>query len=277
VSWYAIEVHPDAGRRDAVAAWLVDRTGAAVEERADGTLISFARSIPAAEALERDLALAHGPGIPVARREHADVDWTEAWRDGLDVRRVGRFAIVPSWLPYHATADEQVIRIDPEMAFGSGEHGSTRAALALLDRYVRPGDTVLDLGSGSGILTIAAARLGATPAVGIEVDADALPVAAGNADRNAVSSQVTFLEGDAAQLTPLLAPAQVIVSNILRLINIALLPEVRAALSPGGIAIFSGMETGEAEAFRAALSDEGFRVVAEHADESWWAVAATAA
>ncbi len=277
MTWYAIEVQPDADRRDAVAAWLIDRTGEAIEERADGTLVSFARTIPAAEALERDLARDHGPGIPVARREHPEVDWAVAWRQGLGVRRVGRFTIVPSFLAYRAAPGEQLLTIDPEMAFGSGEHGSTRAALALLDRFVQPGDTVLDLGCGSGILTVAAARLGAAPAVGIEVDPDSLPVAAGNADRNGVTELVTFLEGDAAQITPLLAPANVIVSNILRLINIALLPEVHAALVPGGTAIFSGMEVGEAPVFRTALSEMGFRVVAEHTDETWWAVAATPA
>lgn len=275
MSWYAIEVQPDADRRDAVAAWLIGRTGEAIEERADGTLVSFTRTILAAEALERDLALEHGPGIPVARREHPEVDWTVAWREGLGVRQVGRFAIVPSWLAHDSAPGEQVLRIDPEMAFGSGEHGSTRAALALLDRYVKAGDTVLDLGSGSGILTIAAARLGAAPAVGIEVDSDSLPVAAANAERNGVTELVTFLEGDAAQITPLLAPAHVIVSNILRLINIALLPEVRDSLVPGGTAIFSGMEAGEADLFRSALGEGGFRVVSEFTDETWWAVAAT--
>jgi ribosomal protein L11 methyltransferase len=167
-----------------------------------------------------------------------------------------------------------VIVIDPEMAFGSGEHGSTRAALALLDRFARPGDTVLDLGSGSGILTIAAAMLGAAQAVGIEVDDASLVVAAANAERNGVADRVTFLEGDAAQMVPLLAPADVIVSNILRLINVAVLPEVHAALRPEGVAIFSGMETKEAELFRSALHEMGFRVLAEHLDETWWAVAA---
>lgn len=277
MSWYAIEVHPDADRRDAVTAWLVGRTGQAVEERADGTLISFALTIPAAEALERDLARDLGPGIAVERREHPEVDWTVAWREGLGVRRVGRFAIVPSWLSYQPVPGEELIVIDPEMAFGSGEHGSTRAALTLLDRFARPGDTVLDLGSGSGILTIAAAKLGAAQAVGVEVDSETLPYAAMNAERNGVTSRVVFLEGDAAELTPLIAPAEVIVSNILRLINIALLPEIRAALRPGGTAIFSGMEAGEAGQFRPALEDEGFRVVAEVIDETWWAVAATPA
>jgi len=277
MSWFAIEVHPEAERRDAVAAWLVERTGEAVEERADGTLVSFATSAPAAEALERDLVEAHGPGLSLARREHPEVDWTLAWREGLGVRRVGRFAIVPSWIHYQAGPGELVIVIDPEMAFGSGEHGSTRAALALLDRFARPGHTVLDLGSGSGILTIAAAKLGAAQAIGVEVDAESLPFAFMNAERNGVLERVAFLEGDAAQLTPLLAPADVIVSNILRLINVALLPEIRGALRLGGIAIFSGMEVAEAELFRAPLLEAGFRVVAELIDETWWAVAATPA
>jgi ribosomal protein L11 methyltransferase len=277
VSWYAIEVHPEAERRDAIAAWLVDRTGEAVEERADGTLVSFALTIPAAEALERDLAREHGPDLAVRRREHPEVDWTIAWREGLGVRRVGRLAIVPSWIDYQAGPGELVIVIDPEMAFGSGEHGSTRAALALLDRYARPGGRVLDLGSGSGIVCIAAARLGALRAVGVEVDADSLPYAAMNAERNQVSDRVLFLEGDAAQLTPLLGTAAVIVSNILRLINVALLPEIHAALEDDGVAIFSGMEAAEAALFRPPLLEAGFRIVSEVTDETWWAVAATRA
>lgn len=274
MTWYSIEVHAAPDRRDAVAAWLVGRTGQAVEERADGTLVSFAFDLAAADALERDLAAAHGPDIPVAHLEQPEVDWTTAWRTGLTARRVGRFNLVPSWLKADPAPGEIVIVIDPEMAFGSGEHGSTRAALLLLERFVRPGDTVLDLGTGSGILTIAARKMGAGCAVGVEVDEDSLEVAATNAGRNGLAGQVTFLQGDAAQITPLLAPADVIVSNILRLINAALLPEVHDALRPGGIAIFSGMELSESEEFRRPLLEADFVVVDEVVDETWWAVAA---
>lgn len=274
MSWYAIEVQSDAERREAIATWLVGRTGQAVEERADGTLVSFALTIPAAEAIEQDLARVHGPGLAVSRHEHPERDWTLAWREGLGVRRVGRFTLVPSWLEHAPGPDEHVIVIDPEMAFGSGEHGSTRVALALLDRYVHPGHTVLDLGSGSGILTIAAAHLGAAQAIGVEADEDSLPFAVANAARNGVTDMVNFLQGDAAQLTPLLAPADVIVSNILRLINVALLPEIHEALAPGGVVIFSGMEASEAELFRTPLVAAGFRIREELLDENWWAVVA---
>ena len=88
---------------------------------------------------------------------------------------------------YGAAAGPVVVLMDPENAFGSGEHGSTRAALTLLEALLRPGDRVLDLGSGSGILAIAAARLGAGRAVGVEVDAEANTVAVRNAERNGVA------------------------------------------------------------------------------------------
>ena len=86
MTWFSIEVQADADRRDAVAAWLVGRTGQSVEERADGTLVSFALDLAAADALERDLAVALGSGMPIAHRELPDVDWTTAWREGISSR-----------------------------------------------------------------------------------------------------------------------------------------------------------------------------------------------
>jgi ribosomal protein L11 methyltransferase len=272
VSWYAVELQPEPERREAVAAWLVGRTGQAIEERADGTLVSFALDLATAQALEQDLARVHG--VRAFCRELPVVDWSTAWRAGLGVRRVGRFAIVPTWSDYEPSADEEPIRIDPGMAFGSGEHGSTRGALALMERWVRPGDAVVDLGAGSGILTVAAAHLGAARAIGVEVDAEALPVAARNAEQNGVADGVSFIEGDAAVIMPLLGPVDVVISNILRLVNVAILPEIHGALRPGGTAIFAGMEEAEAAAFRAPLVAGGFRVREELVDEGWWAVAA---
>lgn len=274
MTWYAIEVRPGVARHAAVAAWLVGRTGHAVEERADGTIVSFALTLPSAEALARDLSATHGPDIQTTHTQLPEVDWGTAWRAGLGVRRVGTVSIVPSWIEHAPGPGEVVVTLDPEMAFGSGEHGSTRAALLLLQRHLRPGHRLLDLGSGSGILGIAAARLGASRAIGVEVDDDALPVAARNAERNGVGERVTFLQGDAAVLAPLLGPAQMVVSNILRLVNVALLPEIHAALSAQGVAIFSGMEQGEAALFRAPLEQHGFRIIDEQLDEGWWAVAA---
>src|SRR5262249_51797610 len=180
---------------------------------------------------------------------------------------------VPSWVDQPETAGPCVV-LDPESAFGSGEHGSTRAALTLLERHVRSGDRVLDLGSGSGILAIAAVKLGATRAVGIENDPEANPVARRNADRNGVRDAVEFLDGDAADLAPLLGPADLLLSNILRTVNTALLPAIVSALRPGGIAIFSGMERTEADLFRPVLAAAGLAAIDEVVDAGCWAVAA---
>jgi ribosomal protein L11 methyltransferase len=169
---------------------------------------------------------------------------------------------------------QPLVVLDPEMAFGSGEHGSTRTALVLLDRHLHPGDRVLDLGSGSGILAIAAVKLGAARATAIENDPEANAVAARNAERNGVSDRVAILEGDAAALTPLVGPAEVVCSNILRSVNTTLLPGIATVLAPGGRAIFAGMESSEAEPFRAALEEAGFVVVDETTDAGWWGVAA---
>jgi ribosomal protein L11 methyltransferase len=133
---------------------------------------------------------------------------------------------------------------------------------------------VLDFGSGSGILAIAAAKLGAVSAIGIEVDDESHPIAEANAEKNGVSDRVTFLVGDAGDLGILAGPAEVVCSNILRTVNTLLLPAIQRSLVPGGIAIFAGMEDMEEELFRPVLAREGWTVVDDVHDAGWWGVAA---
>jgi ribosomal protein L11 methyltransferase len=273
MSWWAIDVRPAAEQRDRMTAWLVARTGHAVEERDDGTLVTFAPDEARAEALVAQLGREIDPSAETQRRLLEPVDWTTRWRDGLGPRRFGRLTVVPSWVPEAANPDQSTVILDPESAFGSGEHGSTRAALVLLEQLLQPGQLVLDLGSGSGILAIAAVKLGAVRAIGIETDPEANRVGLRNADRNGVAGSVEFLEGDAGALAPLVGPADLILSNILRTANTALLPSITRALQPGGLAIFSGMEYTEASEFRQALGEAKFDLVREVVDSGWWAVA----
>jgi ribosomal protein L11 methyltransferase len=274
MSWWAIDVRAPAERRDSMGAWLVARTGQAVEERDDGTLVAFAPDAAAAEALVADLSREVEPPVETRRHPVEPSDWSTGWREGLGPRRIEQLTIIPSWLPEACEPDPMTIVLDPETAFGSGEHGSTRAALTLLARLIRKRDRVLDLGSGSGILSIAAIKLGATSAIGIDTDAEANEVAARNADRNGVADRVEFLEGDAATLAPLVGPVDLLLSNILRSVNTALLPVITTVLRPGGLAIFAGMEHPEADEFRRVLSDGGFTVIQETLDAGWWGVAA---
>ena len=274
MSWWAIDVRPAAEQRDRMTLWLVARTGHAVEERDDGTLVSFAPDEASAEALVTQLGREVDPSAETQRRRLDSVDWSTRWREGLGSRHFGRLTVVPSWIPEAACPDQHTVVLDPESAFGSGEHGSTRAALLLLEQLLQPGQLVLDLGSGSGILAIAAVKLGASRAIGIETDPEANQVASRNAARNGVADRVEFLDGDAGALAPLLGPAGLILSNILRTANTALLPSITHALEPRGLVIFSGMEHAEALEFSQALREANFDLVLEILDSGWWSVAA---
>jgi len=274
MSWWAIDVRTPAEQRDSMGEWLVAQTGHAVEEREDGTLVAFAPDERSAEVLEAELGRRADQAVETQRRPVDGTDWSTRWRDGLGPRRIDQLTIIPSWLPEASDPDPLTIVLDPETAFGSGEHGSTRVALTLLARSLRRGDRVLDLGSGSGILAIAAIKLGAARAIGIDTDPEANEVAARNGIRNGVSDRVEFLEGDAGALAPLLGPADLLLSNILRSVNTTLLPVIFQTLRPRGLAIFSGMEHAEAEEFRRSLSDGGFTLVQEALDSGWWGVAA---
>lgn len=273
MTWWAIDVRTTPEERDRLGAWLVAWTGQAVEERDDGTLVTFAPDEAAADDLIAELDREVDGPAETSRRRIEPVDWSTRWRDGLGARSFGRLTVTPSWSSVPNGAGPVVV-LDPETAFGSGEHGSTRVALALLERLVQPGDLVLDLGSGSGILAIAAVKLGAARAIGVEADAEANPVAARNAERNGVASAIALLEGDAGDLAPLLGPADLVLSNILRTVNTALLPAIRHALRPGGLAIFAGMEVAEAPLFVPVLEAAGFVLEDELRDTGWWGVAA---
>jgi ribosomal protein L11 methyltransferase len=274
MSWWAIDVRAPAECREEIGAWLVKRTGQAVEERQDGTLVAFAPDEQAADVLMEELGRRDDAPVETHRHPVDLEDWSTRWREGLGPRQLGRLTIVPSWLPEATDPDPLTVVLDPETAFGSGEHGSTRAALTLLSRLIHSGDRVLDLGSGSGILTIAAVKLGGASAIGIEIDAEANDVAERNAARNQVGDRVEFLTGDAAVLSPLAGPADLILSNILRSVNTALLPVIARSLRAGGVAIFAGMEHAEAEEFRRVLAKGGFGLVQETLDAGWWGVAA---
>jgi len=274
MTWWAIDVRTPAEQRDRLGAWLVSVTGQAVEEQDDGTLVAFAPDEESAKGLIEELDRSAEWPVEARRRSVPVTDWSTKWREGLTARRLGRLTVVPSWLPEAAAANPVTVVLDPETAFGSGEHGSTRAALKLMDSLVHPGCRVMDLGSGSGILSIAAIKLGAGSALGIEIDGEANQVARRNAVRNGVADRVEFLEGDAASLSALAGPVDLVLSNILRTVNTSLLPAIALALRPHGIAIFSGMEQPEAPEFMQALKEAGFIPRQESLDEGWWAVAA---
>jgi len=137
---------------------------------------------------------------------------------------------------------------------------------------IRNGDSVADLGAGSAVLAIAAAKLGATRCFAIEMDADAIGNAEENVARNGVADRVVVLEGDAAAFLPIVGPARVILANIISSVLLELLPAIAGALTPDGVAILSGILLDERPRMLDALATAGWVVEQEDQEEQWWSV-----
>ncbi len=200
-----------------------------------------------------------------------DVDWSEAWKSKLGVRDAGAFAIVPTWLAEGRDPNTTIV-IEPGMAFGTGDHPTTRGVVRLLPAVMSEGDIVADLGAGSAVLSIAAAKMGAARVYAIELDADAIPDAELNVQRNEVSDRVHIFEGDAAALLPLLSPVRVIVANIISSVLVELLPLVRSSLTDDGAAILSGILVEERDTMLSILTASGWNVLQEDHEDIWWSV-----
>jgi len=199
-----------------------------------------------------------------------EVDWDGAWVTQVGIQRVGILTITPPWLVDDAYDAGSTIIIEPAMAFGTGEHPTTRGVLRLMQSVIKVGDAVADLGAGSAVLAIAAVKLGASRAFAIEMDPDAIGNAEENVERNGVGTRVAVLEGDAAVLLPLVAPVRVILANIISSAILLLLPAIRAALSHDGRAILGGMLTEERATMLDLLVARGWTFEAEDTEGDWW-------
>lgn len=199
------------------------------------------------------------------------VDWSVAWRDRLTAHDLGAITIAPPWLAEGLDTARTVV-IDPGMAFGTGDHPTTRGAVRLLQQVMSPGLVVADLGAGSAILAIAAVKLGASRVFAVEYDAEAIPNAEENVRRNDAEGIVHVFEGDASVLLPLIAPVDLIVANIISSVHVELLPAMHDALRPGGVAVLSGILVEEKASMLEALAADGWQVRAEDVEENWWSV-----
>jgi ribosomal protein L11 methyltransferase len=268
MSWFAVRVSVPAERaRESVLAALVAAGASAVQEEA-GVLVTHLTGDADFDALERAVRAAGGASID--RTLLADADWSAASTARVGVQRLGRVTVTPPWLAGEAAGAECVVVIEPAMAFGTGEHETTRGVLTLMQEVIAPGQTVADLGAGSAVLAIAAVKLGARRAVAIEIDADAIGNADENIARNGVAERVTLIRGDAAVLLPLIAPVHVILANIISSAIAELAPAMRRALAPGGKAIISGILTDERDALAAALQKDGWTIGRELVEGTWW-------
>lgn len=272
MSWLAVRVAGARGAtRDAIAAALIEAGAACVQEERED-LITYLPDDAPLEAVRG--AVAGDARAVLALREAPPSEVDRAWPSTVGVSRAGRFVVAPPWLAASDLELDLAIVIDPAMAFGTGEHPTTRGVLRLMPGVVKPGDRVADLGSGSAVLAIAAAMLGASRVAAIEMDADAIGNAEENVRANGVADRVVVIEGAADALLPHVAPVRVVLANIISSVLISLLPAIRSALDVEGAAVFSGILRDEREEFVSALAREGWRVEEEDVEDGWWTAVA---
>ncbi len=259
------------GDVDLLAAFLDDFSPTALEER-DGRLRAFFANATARDAARDALA----PRFQIAAIEVSDDDWARRSQEGLPPVTVGRLTLVsdPSLeastsrhQPPHARPEPSTITlvIQPSMGFGTGHHATTRLCLDALQRIDVRGKRVVDVGTGSGVLAIAADRLGAADAVGIDVDADAVRSARQNLALNPDAARVRFEVVDFADAR--LAPADVVLANLTGAALVRAADPLRAAVVEGGILIVSGLQSHERGEVAAALQPAD--ILWEREEASW--------
>jgi ribosomal protein L11 methyltransferase len=209
----------------------------------------------------------------ISYRQVDEQDWAESWKAFFWPQKIGaRIVVKPSWRDYGAQPGELVIEIDPGMAFGTGTHPTTALCVQLIERHLQPGDSFLDIGTGSGILMAAAAKLGAGRLFGGDRDATALRVAAENLQRNGIDRRAACLvQGSLAG--PFKGRFDVVAANILTHVIIELLGDVPCRVNPGGVFICSGIIDQNRDLVADKMRLVGFELVEIRQKEGWVALA----
>jgi ribosomal protein L11 methyltransferase len=213
-----------------------------------------------------------------------DEDWATAWKQYFKPIRISdRLTIKPTWEEYTAGPDELIIELDPGMAFGTGTHATTSLCLRTLERVVKEGDDVIDVGTGSGVLAIAAAKLGAKHVLALDLDPVAVSSASENSRLNGLDDLITVKHSDLLQVLresseaaeqqsePLgvTIPVQVVVANILAEIILLFVQDVYDVLAAGGTYVVSGVIKSKQEDVEKGLSAVGFTVTEHYEDQDW--------
>ncbi len=285
MKWSEVSIVAEARETDLVAACFydVEATGVVLEDLPDGR-VTVRAYLPVDDALDGRIesfragiaALAEADGFdaaacPITSRIVQDSDWENNWKAYFHTQRVGkRIVIQPTWETYTPLAGDVVIRLDPESAFGTGTHPTTAMCLRALESLVRGGETVFDVGTGSGVLAIAAAKLGAERVVAKDYARASAEVAAKNVAENGV--QKTIETGVSDLLAAFDGQAELVVANIIADIIIRLFDELDAHLAPGGRLLASGIiDERVADVTEAAVA-HGFVLEDMYTDAGWAAM-----
>ena len=206
-------------------------------------------------------------------REVRETEWADAWKQYFHTSRIGeKFVIKPSWEEYEAQPDDIVIELDPGMAFGTGTHGTTILCLECLEGLVKPGMTVFDIGAGSGILSIAAAKMGAAVVKAVEYDAMAMATACSNVAANGVDTIVDVSRGNL--MDALHGKADIIVANLIADLILQMAPAVTDHLKADGCLVAGGIIKDRLADVTDALAREGLSITKIEEAGEWAALVA---
>jgi ribosomal protein L11 methyltransferase len=286
MKWLRLSVWSPQAVQESLANFLVEQTGRGVEftgnwikaychqgEEARYCLKQLHRYYKNLQQLYPEL-----PKLRVLQEDLQDEDWAETWKTFFKPMRIGSSIVVkPSWESYEPSADQVVIEIDPEQAFGTGNHPSTALCIELLEPILssvsrgkgNSGPSVLDVGTGSGILGIVAARQGARRVLGLEIDPEALEAAQRNVDRNGVG------EAMSVSLTPLDQVEQtfdLVVANLTASLLTQMAGDLVGHVSAEGLLLLSGILTEQMEEVAKCFETHYFTVVDSRATEEWQAI-----
>ena len=225
---------------------------------------------------ERIAALRHaGAALGAGTISHsfvADEDWAETWKAYIHTEKIGeRIVVRPTWEEYTPSADEIVIELDPGAAFGTGAHATTAMCLRWLEHLVSPGTRVYDVGCGSGILAVAAAKLGAGEVIAMDYDPVAVSVAEENIRQNNVHN-VVACESDLLSACEGAAPAELITANIIADVIVRLFAQLDRHLAPGGTLLASGIIDDRIADVEHAAAQHGFTVLDMTCEKEWAAM-----
>ncbi|HLX12490.1 MAG TPA: 50S ribosomal protein L11 methyltransferase [Bacteroidota bacterium] len=204
-------------------------------------------------------------------REFEEENWNRQWEQSIQPIEIGtKLAVKPSWSDYENSGGRIVLHIDPKMSFGTGYHETTRLVLRLLESYVSAGQSVLDIGTGTGILAVAAIKLGAKNALGIDIDDWSIENARENITANGVADKIKISNTSLEQIH---GTFDLITANIQLNVIVEMLPIIRILLKDNAIVLLSGLLQENRTAIHSALESNRFEIVEETQENEWIALA----
>ena len=273
MKWLEVRARVGPGEADDVAALLgrFGRGGAVVEEGPRGLMVKAYLPVDRALPKKRErlyTLLGHlSLIVPLKLEEEVlEEDWAVAWRAHFTPLHIGRLVIKPSWHECAPGPGETVLELDPGQAFGTGHHPTTRMCLLLLDKHLRPEMAVLDLGTGSGILALAAARLGAGSVLALDTDPLAVKAARENVRKNGLTGAIKVRKGT---LSPRRGCFDLIAANLTARNILELLPALSSSLKGGGLLIAGGIIADREDEVEKGLLGAGLKLRDKAAEGEW--------